>query len=127
MAHSVLIVDNAPYARERLRLMLEQHGYRVVGEAGDTKNALALYEKFKPDVVTLDLMLDGEHGFKTLGMLKKIDPQARVIVVSAIADQGTLDRSIMLGAAAYVTKAGDWSTLATALAKVLQAPGETKA
>jgi two-component system chemotaxis response regulator CheY len=127
MAHSVLIVDNAPYARERLRLMLEAHGYRVVGEAGDTKNALAQYEKFKPDVVTLDLMLDGEHGFKTLGLLKKADPQARVIVVSAIADQGTLDRSLMLGAAAYVTKAGDWSQLESTLAKVLKAPESPKA
>lgn len=120
MACSVLIVDNAPYARERLRAALESHGYDVAGEAKDAASALELYRKRKPDVVTLDLLLTGEHGFKTLLELKRLDPDARIVVVSALSDRETVEKAARLGACAYVTKAEDWSQIEAALRQALK-------
>ena len=120
--YNVLIVDNAPYARERLRTLLESHGHKVVAEAKDTASALELYQKFKPDVVTLDLLLTGEHGFKTLVGLRAIDPHAHVVVVSALNDYETIKKATQLGASAFVSKAEDWSQIETALRQAMQQP-----
>lgn len=121
MAESILIVDNAPYARERLKAMFETHGYSVVGEAEDTAQAVEMYKKLKPRVVTLDLFLTGEHGFNALRAIKKVDSEARVIIISALSDQETIERAYALGAKAYVTKTEDWPQLETALSQALKA------
>lgn len=125
-AYNVLIVDNAPYARERLKLLLESHGHKVVGEAQDTVTAVDLFKKLKPDVVTLDLLLTGEHGFRTLIGLRKIDPKARVIVVSALNDYDTMKKATQLGASAFVTKAEDWGQIETALSQAMGAANSAK-
>lgn len=118
-AYNVLIVDNAPYARERLKSLLESHGHKVVGEAQDTATATELYQKLKPDVMTLDLLLTGEHGFRILIAIRKIDPHARVIVVSALNDYETMKKATQLGAAAFVTKAEDWPQIEAALKQAM--------
>ena len=121
MEQSILIVDNAPYARERLKAMFENHGYKVIGEAEDTAQAVDMYKKLKPAVVTLDLFLTGEHGFNALRAIKKVDAEAKVIIISALSDKETVDRAYSLGAKAYVTKTEDWPQLEAALNQALKA------
>jgi len=118
-AFKVLIVDNAPYARERLKTLFESHGHHVVGEAQDTATAVDLYQKLKPDVVTLDLLLTGEHGFRTLIGLRKVDAKAKVIVVSALNDYDTMKKATQLGACAFVTKAEDWAQIEAAIGQAM--------
>lgn len=120
MAYRVLIVDNATYARKQLRSLLESHGYQVVGEAPDTATAIDLYLKHKPDVVTIDILLTGENGLNTVRAIKKADENARMIIVSAVKDEGTQSKADALGVKAYVTKPEEWPALEAALAKALK-------
>lgn len=119
MGRSVLIVDNAPNARELMRVNLEQNGYVVVGEAADTIEAVKLYQKEKPDLVTLDLFLNGESGFDTLKALRRIDPDARVVVITAIpdADRTMSQKAAALGAKALIDKGNDWNRIQQALSE----------
>lgn len=120
----VLIVDNAAYARARLKKILEDHGYRVVAEASNSTEAVSEYKKHHPDLVTLDLVLTGEHGFQTFSKLRKVDPDARVVIVSAMVDHDTIERAELLGVKGYVTKPEDWPEFEKVLGKALEPQGE---
>ena len=120
MGSRVLIVDNAAYARARLRKILEDHGYEVVAEAANSSEAVAGYKKHHPNLVTLDLVLTGEHGFQVLEKLQKIDPKVRVVIVSAMVDQNTIERASLMGVAGYVTKPEDWPEFDRVLSKALK-------
>lgn len=115
-----MIVDNAAYARARLRKILEDHGYRVVAEAASSAEAVAEYKKHRPDLVTLDLVMTGEHGFQVYSKLRQADPQARVVIVSAMVDHDTIERAELLGVKGYVTKPEDWPEFERVLGSALK-------
>lgn len=120
MPYRVLIVDNATYACKQLRALLESHGHVVVGEAPDTLTAIELYSQHKPDVVTVDILLTGENGLNTVRALRKLDPNARTIIVSAVKDEATQTKADTVGAKAYVSKPADWTMLEAAIFKALK-------
>ncbi len=99
----VLLVDDSGLARRSTRRILEQAGYQVV-EAEDGLSALERFAVDKPDVVLLDLVMRGMYGLDVLAKLREMDPNARVIVVSA--DVQTSSRELVQagGAAAFITK-----------------------
>lgn len=119
----VLIVDNAAYARARLRKILEDHGYEVVAEAATSAEAVARYKEHRPDLVTVDLILTGEHGFQVLSKLRKVDANVRAVVVSAMADKDTIERASLLGVSGYVTKPEEWPEFEKVLSKAMRQPG----
>ncbi len=100
----VLVVDDAPFARRRLRDLLEEAGHRVVAEAGDGEEALELYGAHRPDLVTLDLVMPRKGGLDTLRELRERDRGARVIVCSSVSDEASILEAIRLGARDYVLK-----------------------
>ena len=122
MSYTILVVDNAPYARKLLKKMLEDHGHTVIGEAEGTREAVEFYRMTKPDLVTVDLMLDGENGIDTIREVLKLDPDARMIAVSALIDYRAADRISASGAKAYATKSGGWPALEAAIAQAFRAP-----
>lgn len=78
----ILIVDDSPFSRRKLREVLESEGHAVL-EAGDGLAALERYGIEKPSVVLLDMTMEGMHGLDVLAKLREFDPPATVIVVSA--------------------------------------------
>lgn len=80
----ILIVDHASFMRGSLKYLVETAGHNVVGMAKDGDEAIAMYKKLKPDIVTLDILIKGMDGIATLKKLKDLDPKARVIMVSAL-------------------------------------------
>lgn len=103
MSTTVLLVDDSGLARRSTRRVLEQAGYHVV-EAEDGLSALERYAVDKPDVVLLDLVMKGMYGLDVLSKLREIDPQAKVIVVSA--DVQTSSRQMVQdgGASGFINK-----------------------
>ena len=99
----VLLVDDSGLARRSTRRVLEQAGYQVV-EAEDGLSALERFAVEKPDLVLLDLVMRGMYGLDVLAKLREMDPEARVIVVSA--DVQTSSRELVQagGAAGFITK-----------------------
>jgi two-component system chemotaxis response regulator CheY len=115
----VLVVDDSGLARRSTRRILEQAGY-VVAEAEDGISALERYFVEKPDVVMLDLVMKGMYGLDVLTKLREMDPEARVIVLSA--DIQTTSRELVrtAGAAGFLNKPVDSQTMLEMVAKAAE-------
>ena len=103
MSSRILIVDDSSLARRRARSILEAGGYEVI-EADDGMAALERYFVEKPDVVMLDLVMKGMYGLEVLAQLRQMDPDARVIVVSADVQTSSHEMAEQGGAAGFLVK-----------------------
>ena len=123
MSPRILVVDDSNLARRRARSILESEGYDVI-EAQDGMAALERYFVEKPDIVMLDLVMKGMYGLEVLTKLREMDPEARVIVVSADVQTSSHELVAAAGAAGFLVKPLDEQD---ALALVRLALGERHA
>ncbi|HHY43522.1 MAG TPA: response regulator [Coprothermobacter sp.] len=119
MSKRVLIVDDAAFMRMMIKNVLTQNGYEVAGEASNGQEALVLYEKVKPDLVTLDITMPEMDGIQTLKELLKIDPSANIIMVTAMGQQQLVIEAIQVGAKDFVVKPFQPDRLLEAVKKAL--------
>lgn len=101
---TALIVDDASFMRGSLKFIVESAGHEVVGTAKDGREALELYKKLKPDLVTLDVLMDEMDGFTALKAIRDIDPAAKVIMVTALGQEEKQAEARKLGAVGYIRK-----------------------
>jgi len=106
MKAKILIVDDSGLARRRARTILEAAGFDV-SEAEDGISALERYFVTRPDLVLLDLVMKGMYGLDVLTKLREMDPQARIIVVSADVQTSSHEMVAEAGAAAFMVKSFD--------------------
>ena len=118
MTGKVLIVDDSSLSRRTLRRILDAEGLVLI-EAADGLNALELYFLEKPDVVLLDLVMTGMYGLDVLAKLREMDPNARVIIVSADIQSSTRTLAEDAGACAVVSKPLVAAEILATLRKVL--------
>ncbi|MGK5083902.1 response regulator [Bdellovibrionota bacterium FG-1] len=104
MAKTVLIVDDVPFARKALTEILTSAYYQIVGEASNGVEALAMYAKLRPDLVTMDIVMPTMSGIEATRKLCKADPDARIVVVSGIVQDNLIMEVIALGAKDFITK-----------------------
>jgi len=104
MGIDVLIVDDLTFIKMVLRDLVEKAGFRVVGEASDGLEALAQFEDKRPDVVLLDITMPKMDGLSTLRKMLEIDPNANVIMCSALGQQQLIVQAIQLGAKDFIVK-----------------------
>ena len=110
-AKRILIVDDALIMRRRIRDVAEQAGWRVAGEAKDGREAVALYQEIRPDLVTLDIVMPNLDGVSALKTIVGNDPRARVIMVSAVNQKAKLEECIQAGAIDFIVKPFDKASL----------------
>lgn len=103
MSTKVLLVDDSGMARRSTRRTLEGAGYDVV-EAEDGLAALERYAIERPDVVLLDLVMKGMYGLDVLGKLREMDPNVKVVVVSADVQSSSREMVQAAGAAGFLNK-----------------------
>ena len=111
MAKRVLIVDDALIIRKRIKEIAEQSGWEVAGEAKNGEEAVALYAEEKPDLVTLDIVMPKLDGVTALKRLLTADPQARVVMISAVDQKEKLTECIQAGAVDFIVKPFDKAKL----------------
>jgi len=100
----ILIVDDAAFMRGSLKYIVESAGHSVVGMAKDGQEALKLYRKVNPDVVTLDILMSGMDGLSALEVIKKESPGTKVIMVTALGQEEKQKEAYELGASGYIRK-----------------------
>lgn len=123
MSRRVLVVDDSGLARRRARGILESAGFEVI-EAEDGMAALERYFVDKPDLVLLDLVMKGMYGLEVLSKLREMDPDARVIVVSADVQTSSHELVAQGGAAGFLVKPVDANEVLTLVHSML---GESSA
>jgi two-component system, chemotaxis family, chemotaxis protein CheY len=122
MSQKVLLVDDSGLARRSTRRILEGAGYEVV-EAEDGMAAIEQYFVEKPDVVMLDLVMKGMYGLEVLGKLREMDPDARVVVLSADIQTSSRDLVQAAGASGFLTKPADAEQMLAAIARATERGG----
>ncbi len=100
----VLIVDDAAFMRITLKTMLEKNGFEVVGEAANGAEGVKKYSELKPDAVTMDITMPELDGVSALREIKKIDPGAKVVMISAMGQESMVKESIIAGASGFLVK-----------------------
>lgn len=116
---SVLIVDDAAFMRLMLKKIVVTSGHEVVGEAGDGDTAIDMYTSLKPDLVTLDITMPGKDGIEVLREILSINPDALVLMCSALGQQAKVVESMKIGARDFVVKPFEADTVKTAIDNVL--------
>ena len=119
MSKRGLVVDDSPYIQKELTKILEKNGCEIVGTASNGLEAVKRYKELKPDFVTLDLVMPQMGGLQTLVLLKKIDPQALVIMVSSMSGKDKIVECARAGASHYILKPFDEEKVAEILNKVV--------
>lgn len=117
----ILVVDDAAFMRMMMKDILTKGGHEVVGEAEDGKQGVARYNEIRPDLVTLDITMPELDGLHALLAMKKIDPAARVIMVSAMGQQNVVVQAIKAGARDFVVKPFQPERVLDAVQKALSA------
>ncbi len=100
----LLIVDDAMFMRRMLIDILEKGGHTVCGEAATGKEAVELYKELKPDLVTMDIIMPDMSGIEAVKEIKKIDPDAKILMVSAMGQQALVLEAVQSGAKDYIVK-----------------------
>ncbi len=118
MGKRLLVVDDALIIREMIKDAATSSGWEIAGEAGNGQAAIEQYQAIDPDVVTLDLIMPEYDGLHALEGIMRLDPSARVLVVSAIDQTEILKEALRLGAADFVVKPFEKARLSSALEKL---------
>lgn len=115
-----LIVDDSPFMVKQMERFVEAIQCQVAGTAINGKEALRVYPRVKPDIVTLDITMPEMDGLETLVELMKIDPKTRVIMVSALGHENMVKESILRGATYFIVKPLTLSKVKETLIPVLR-------
>ena len=120
MKNRVLVVDDAAFMRMMIKDILKKGGYQVVGEAEDGIKAVEKYKELKPDLVTMDITMPEMDGITAVKEIRNIDPNALIIMCSAMGQQAMVIDAIQAGAKDFVVKPFQPDRVLEAVKKVIQ-------
>lgn len=123
LGKKVLIVDDAAFMRMMIKNIITKHGYEVVGEAENGKQAVALYSELKPDLVTMDITMPEMDGIESVKAIRSLDQNANIIMISAMGQQAMVMDAIQAGAKDFIVKPFQQERVLQAIERVLNRPG----
>jgi two-component system chemotaxis response regulator CheY len=116
---NVLVVDDAAFMRMMLKDILTKGGHQVVGEAANGLEAIEQYGKLMPDLVTMDITMPEMEGIEALKRIKEVHPTAKIIMCSAMGQQGMVVQAIQAGAKDFVVKPFQTERVLEAVSKAI--------
>jgi two-component system chemotaxis response regulator CheY len=119
MANRILIVDDAAFMRMMIRDILTKNGFEVCGEANDGLQAIEKFKELHPDLITMDITMPEMDGIHALKEIKKLDPNAKVIMCSAMGQQAMVIDAIQAGAKDFIVKPFQADRVIEAIKKTL--------
>lgn len=119
MEPRILIADDAAFMRRMLRNILQEGGFEVIGEADTGVKAVEFYKELKPDVVTMDITMPEMDGLNALKEIITFDPDAKVLMCSAMNQHTIVVEAIKLGAVDFIEKPFETDQVVKAINKVL--------
>ena len=119
MSNGVLIVDDAAFMRMMIKDVLTKNGFEVVGEAENGRVAVEKFKELDPELVILDITMPEINGIEALRQIKAMNPEAKVIMCSAMGQQAMVIDAIQVGARDFIVKPFQADRVNDAVRKVL--------
>ncbi|MBS4032733.1 MAG: response regulator [Clostridiales bacterium] len=119
MGRKVLITDDTAFMRMTLRNILEKNGYEVVGEAEDGQVAVDKYSELRPDLVTMDITMPRMDGITAIKKIMEVDPQAKIVVCSAMGQKALVIEALNAGARDFIVKPFQAERIINAIQKIM--------
>ena len=119
MAKNILICDDPAFMRMMIKDILTKNGYNIAGEAENGAKAVEKYNELKPDLVLMDITMPEMDGIQALKKIKETDPNASVIMCSAMGQQAMVIESIQSGAKDFIVKPFQADRVLEAVQKVV--------
>lgn len=119
MPKTILVCDDAIFMRTMITDILSQGGYEVVGEAATGAQAIEQYRALKPDLVTMDIVMPDMGGIEAVRAICKEFPGAKILMCSAMGQQGLVVDAIQAGAKDFVVKPFQPSRVLEAVQRLL--------
>ena len=120
MAYTVMLVDDAAFMRMMLKDILSNNGYQVIGEAENGMVAVDKYSDLKPDITIMDITMPEMDGLQAVKEIRAKDPQAKIIMCSAMGQQTMVIEAIQSGAKDFVVKPFQPDRVLEAVGKALK-------
>ena len=114
-----LIVDDSAFMRFHLRRMMDSFNNIIASEASNGNEAIVEYDRLRPDIVLMDIVMPGLEGVETVRRICKSNPEARIIMVSSVSYQEKIDEAIAAGAKYFVAKPVTTEELKMAIEKAM--------
>lgn len=119
MEKGVLIVDDASFMRMMIKDILTKNGYEVVGEAENGVAAVEKYKELSPELVIMDITMPEMDGIQAVKEIRNINPNAKIIMCSAMGQQAMVIEAIQAGARDFVVKPFQHERVIEAVKKVM--------
>lgn len=119
MAKRILITDDALFMRVTLKNILTQNGFEVVGEAANGVEAVELYKQLQPDAVTMDITMPEMDGIQALKAIKGLDPEAKVVMCTAMGQKNMVVEAVQAGAKDFIVKPFQPDRVVEAMSKLV--------
>ncbi|NLW22293.1 MAG: response regulator [Tissierellia bacterium] len=119
MEKGILIVDDVSFMRMMIKDILTKNGFHVIGEAENGVKAVEKYSELNPDLVIMDITMPEMDGIQAVREIKKIDPNANIIMCSAMGQQAMVIEAIQAGAKDFVVKPFQHDRVIEAVKKAL--------
>ena len=104
MSLKVMVVDDALFMRNMIKDIFTRAGYEVVAEAENGEMAVAMYPEVKPDLVTMDIVMPKKSGIEALQEIMAADPDACIVMVSALGQDSLVLEAVESGAKDFIVK-----------------------
>ncbi len=126
MPERLMVVDDTLFMRRMLRDLLTRQGYEVVAEARNGREALENYQQVHPDLVIMDITMPEMDGISAVSAIRQVDPAARIVMCSALGQDGPVMEALQAGALDFVLKPFLPEKVLEAVQKNLSQPGLTQ-
>lgn len=119
MTTRILIVDDSSYMRGVIKKVLKADGYTEMLEAADGEAAASIYARERPDVVLMDIVMPNKSGIEALRSIREFDPDARIVMVSAVGQEVIVKEALAMGASGFIIKPFDEAQVQNAVKSAL--------
>jgi len=119
-SYKLMIVDDSNLMRRRIERSQQFEELQLVGTAADGVQALELFKRTDPDVVTMDITMPHMDGIECIARLVELKPAIRILVVSALADKATAVEAMERGANGFLNKPFTDRQLNEAIAELIR-------
>ncbi len=116
---NIMIVDDSRTSRKVLREILVRNGHTVIGEATNGEEGYLMYKELKPQIVTMDITMPVMDGVECLSLIKKDNPDAKVLMLTAAGQKEKMLESIKRGASEFIMKPFNEAEILDALERIL--------